>query len=278
MDYIHGTTAAELRERMRCPDELFGTPAQDRAFKQQMARIQAQLSSFSFDSIGSLYHDEDARRFYIGPEVQTGEGPWQTTREYVDDFAQYVLDVCASDAEEEEEVTASTSFALPALFTHLTFSSLSSPNLESSFRSTNRDFGAHNILVNENFEIVGVIDFDGIMAAPVEVAAQYPQLSGLQQEIPGHVETRPLVVERIKPTAPRLIEYREMVRKAEKEMESATGRPDFSGISQWMGGISTSVWQGMMEYLGHQKFVNDAWMAAYMRLLRKRYRVKEAQA
>jgi aminoglycoside/choline kinase family phosphotransferase len=59
------------------------------------------------------------------------------------------------------------------------------------FRLTNRDFGAHNILVNDNFDIVGVIDFDGVMAAPLEAVAQYPILSFLDVDPPGVVYTAP---------------------------------------------------------------------------------------
>ncbi|KAJ4304254.1 hypothetical protein N0V88_001867 [Collariella sp. IMI 366227] len=65
------------------------------------------------------------------------------------------------------------------------------------FRLTNRDFEAHNTLVNSDFNIVGVIDFDGVIAAPLEVVAQYPVLSCLQIEPLGVVYTNPVAVERV---------------------------------------------------------------------------------
>lgn len=69
--------------------------------------------------------------------------------------------------------------------------------------------------MNEDFEIIGVIDFDGVMAAPTEVVAQYPLLSGLDRGPPGCVETKPLAIERIKRTGPKLKEYRDLVEMAE---------------------------------------------------------------
>jgi aminoglycoside/choline kinase family phosphotransferase len=39
------------------------------------------------------------------------------------------------------------------------------------FSLKNRDFGVHNLLVNDGFETIGVIDLDGFMAAPTDVVA-----------------------------------------------------------------------------------------------------------
>ncbi|KAL2433690.1 hypothetical protein ABEF94_009123 [Exophiala dermatitidis] len=80
---------------------------------------------------------------------------------------------------------------------------------EGSFKLTNRDFGAHNLLVNNDFEIIGVIDLDGVMAAPIDMVAQYSQLSGRAREPPGHIETRPLAIDRISRTTPKLEEIQE---------------------------------------------------------------------
>jgi hypothetical protein len=63
------------------------------------------------------------------------------------------------------------------------------------FRLTNRDFGAHNLLVDDDFDIVVVIDFDGVMAAPLAAVAQYPALSFLDPDPPGFVPTMPAAVE-----------------------------------------------------------------------------------
>ena len=90
MDYIHGTTAERLRELKDCDIGLYGTPDQDRNFKKQMADIQAELSSFKFDQIGSLYQDENTSEFFIGPEVETGKG---RSMDYFNDLATHELQV-----------------------------------------------------------------------------------------------------------------------------------------------------------------------------------------
>jgi len=79
------------------------------------------------------------------------------------------------------------------------------------FSLINRDFGAYNLLVNDDFEIIGVIDFNGVMATLIEVVAQYPLLLGLEREPHRHIETRPFVIDRIKRIEPKLKDYKSLV-------------------------------------------------------------------
>ncbi|KAH6624160.1 hypothetical protein B0J18DRAFT_409649 [Chaetomium sp. MPI-SDFR-AT-0129] len=274
MDYVHGTVATELREAKDCDVGLFGTSDQDRKFRKQMAEIQVTLSSFKFNQIGSLYWDEKTSDFFIGSEIETGKGPWTSSTDYYADLANHALQVCVREA--APDVQTSCSFAIPILFKHLmslyghTNSTGGGP-----FCLTNRDFGAHNLLVNDNFEIVSVIDLDGVMAAPVEVVAQYPVLTGLNREPPGHVETKPAAIERIKRTEPKLKEYKDMVGTAEAGM--GLGNDGNTSIAHWMLSDAASVFQGLVRYQGHQKFVNDKWMEAYLKLLRGHIRSGEQQ-
>lgn len=263
MDYIHGTVATELRVAKNCDVDLFGTLQQDRKFRQQMAGIQVALSVFEFDQIGSLYEDEVTSEFFIGPDVETRKGPWTSPMEYYADLAHHALQGCVANA--PADVQTSWSFAIPILFKHLisVYGHTATGNV--LFRLTNRDFGAHNLLVNNDFEIVGVIDLDGVVAAPIEVVSQYPQLSGLDREPPGHIENRPLAIDRISRTAPKLAEYQSFVKKA--EIESGTHENGESTIATMMLSDATSIFQGLMCYTSHQKSVNDKWMDAYVRLL-----------
>ena len=41
------------------------------------------------------------------------------------------------------------------------------------FRLVNRDFGAHNILVEDNYSIVGIVDFDSV--APILIPRCHKQ-------------------------------------------------------------------------------------------------------
>ena len=60
----------------------------------------------------------------------------------------------------------------------------------------NLDLGSHNVLVDDDFSIIGIIDLDGIMAAPKEVVGQFPVLSGLQRSAPGIPPANEMVIER----------------------------------------------------------------------------------
>jgi hypothetical protein len=115
MSYIHGTVAAELQEARGCKQGVFGTPEQDHRFWSQMAKYHLQLAALTFDKIGALRQHND--QFSIGPETETGEGPWDTPLDYYTVIAHHRLMVAQSDA--EPEVRESESFSLPLKFPQL---------------------------------------------------------------------------------------------------------------------------------------------------------------
>ena len=88
-----------------------------------------------------------------------------------------------------------------------------------SFGLVNRDFRAHTLLVNGESEIISMIELDGVMAPPIDVIAQFPQLTGLDREILGYVEIRPAAIERIKRITLRLMACKDMVALAFTESE-----------------------------------------------------------
>lgn len=65
----------------------------------------------------------------------------------------------------------------------------------------NRDFSAHNVLVDDDPNIIGLIDFDGVIASPVELVAQMSLFTGLERPIPGFVETGEFASKRIEDQA-----------------------------------------------------------------------------
>uniref|UniRef100_A0A8H7NNU8 Aminoglycoside phosphotransferase domain-containing protein n=1 Tax=Bionectria ochroleuca TaxID=29856 RepID=A0A8H7NNU8_BIOOC len=181
MSYIHGNAASELRLQKDCPPRLFRTPEQDRTFRRQMADIQIELAAIQFDRIGSLYEDGDS--FTIGPEPETGDGPWDTAADYYRSWMRHLVEVAERDA--DPEVKKKPSFNLPQSFLPLMHQYSIGLTSCGPFRLVNRDFGAHNLLVDDNFNIVGLIDLDGVMAAPIDLVAQFPALTGLDRETPG---------------------------------------------------------------------------------------------
>ncbi|KAM0296221.1 hypothetical protein ACHAPM_010481 [Fusarium culmorum] len=252
MDYIHGTAADKL-SHARCDPDMYGTPDQDRRFREQMAEIQVTISTFKFNKIGSLHYDETTSEFFIGPELETGKGPWNSSMEYYNDLADHVLQVCERNA--SSKLRESPSFENPNLFKHLM--PLYSSSNQGPFSLVDRDFGANNILVDDEFRIIGVIDFDGVMAAPIEVVAQFPSLTGLDRDILRHIETLPIAKECIKP---KLEDYKEMI----QDVESKLG----SGIADLLFADATYVYYGLKAYKSHQVWVNDNFMVAYQNLLR----------
>jgi hypothetical protein len=232
---------------------MFGTPEQDRKFREQMARIQATVASFQFPQIGSLYYNQETDDFYIGPELQTGKGPWALSTEYYDDLVRHLL----KSAVTRGDIKQNQSFMVPSILEHLV--RIYGERRTGPFRLTNRDFGAHNILVNDDFDIIGVIEFDGVMAAPLEVVAQYPALSFLQVEPPGVVYSHPAAIERVRRTAPRLQEYKDMLGAFDSHGE----------VASRLGSTSASIYQGMTAYAQHQDFVNEQWMKSCLKMLQE---------
>lgn len=120
------------------------------------------------------------------------------------------------------------------------------------FSLTNCDSGAHNILVNNDFEITSVTDFDGVVAAPIEMVVRFPVLTGLDRGAPGHVETRLLAIARI--------EQRGRSRDPHRKKAACQFCRSYDDTA--------STLQDLLAYKGQQGFTNDMWMSAYSRLLR----------
>ena len=147
------------------------------------------------------------------------------------------------------------------------------------FRLTNGGFGTHNILVDNDFNIVGVLDLDGVMAAPLEVAAQYSTLSFLDVEPSGAVYTHPAAIERVRRTASRLIEYKDLLGAAERDgdgrgvadsLGSAEERSgDGRGVADSLEVAGASVYRGMVGFARHQEFMNEKWMQSCLKMLRE---------
>ncbi|KAF2168679.1 hypothetical protein M409DRAFT_21419 [Zasmidium cellare ATCC 36951] len=203
MQYISGDPAKELAEKRGCQYGTYGTPAQNERFWRRVAEIHIELASIQFDQIGSLYEDGDG--FKIGPELETGKGPWNTAEEYYKDLAGQVF--IAADTVTDPLLRQHESFDyIPKMFPTL-MQLYGKPGQEGPFSLVNRDLGPHNLLVDNEFNIVGVIGFDGVMAAPVEVVAQMPALMGMGLQPPGHVEMNPLHLQTIQEQSPRLEAY-----------------------------------------------------------------------
>ena len=219
-----------------------------------MAHIQVDLAKCRFDSIGSLRFDENEDKFFIGPETVTGLGPWKSAFAYYNDIAEHALRASAS----EDDLNSRHSFAVPLVFKDLVARFCS--DATGPFSLMNRDLGFHNVLVDENFAIIGVIDLDGIMAAPKEVVGQFPVLSGLTPPPPGIPPANPLVLKREQEEKPFIESYAALLRGFADDPE----RQIFADIMT----TPHALVRGLRAFEMHQDFVNDKWMESFLYLLR----------
>ncbi|KAK9860170.1 uncharacterized protein MYU51_010513 [Penicillium brevicompactum] len=139
MEYIPWTVATELQKMIDAPLNQFGTPEQDENFRRQMAAIQVEMASLQFDKIGSLYEDENTGDLYVGPDCQTGQGPWESSLEYYRYLTQQKLEDSVRNA--PEEVQDDYSLSLPVLFERLIPMYAEEKSVRGPFGIAHPDFG-----------------------------------------------------------------------------------------------------------------------------------------
>ncbi len=259
LEYIHGTTAEEHRWKQDSALAAYGTPAQDKKFRQQMAKIHAEVLSFKFPLIGSLYYSRETSSFHIGPEMNTGRGPWATSTEYYRDLTDWLLQKAATKG--HKTTKEGPSFALPVLLNHLM--SVHGEERAGPFRLINRDFGAHNILVDDDFNIVGIVDFDGVGTGPIEAAAQYPVLSSMDPEPPGVVNDNAAFLARIERTRPKMEHYKACLKRYEAELGDGS-----APVASRLDSTAALVFLGMLRCDGLIASDMDQWFTAALGLLR----------
>ena len=263
MEYIHGDTAKELSTMGKYAASAYGNAEQDRKFRRQVAEIQATVSSFTFPQIGSLYVD-DQGEFKVGPDVMTGGGPWSTSAEYYDEVVHHIYDTFPLD-ERRAGMLASTALFVPSALSYL--ARVHAHESSGPFRLVNCYFGTHNILVSDDFDVVGVISFDGVMAAPAGVVAQYPLFIGFEvEEIDEEMlERLTWKAEALARNKPRLDEYNVFLRNFEDvlEKDSTLARP-----SDRLDSREALVYSSMMCCHNHQKSTNDMLQRRCLRMLK----------
>jgi hypothetical protein len=174
MDYIHGTCAGELFDMKKCTAPFFGTPEQDRAFRKHLAEIHVSLTAHQFDKIGGLHEKEG--EVVVGPDLVSGKGPWNRTNDFWKDIVQFAMKAYGQMEHDFQDMPYL--HRIPELMQVYGWN-------EKKCSLANLDFGAHNLLVNENFEIVGLIGLTDVVAAPLEIAAQLPHDTFLERPVPG---------------------------------------------------------------------------------------------
>lgn len=223
-----------------------------------MTKIQAEALSFSSPLIGSLSYSHEASSFSIGPDSETDMGPWTTSLEYYHDLADWLLRDMATRG--SKKLKESPLLAVPVLLKHLI--GIHDEERTGPFRLINRDFGTHNILVDD-FNIVGVVDLV-VAAVPLEAAAQYPVLSTMRLDPPGVVSTNPDVLAQIERTRPGISHYKACLARYEGELGDGT-----SPVAKRLGSTAALVFLGMLRCATLDLSFMEDWLTAALKLLKE---------
>ncbi|OAR05683.1 hypothetical protein LLEC1_06409 [Akanthomyces lecanii] len=192
IEYIDGNTAEEVSRSY--PGEHEGIPAQfEEKFWRHIAKIMIQLASIRLPKIGSIIRD-DSDSFVVGRLVETGTGPYDSATRF---YADYLLALSKSLGErpvsgQDELVQAFRSLA--ASFPPPT------PRVGcgsgEGFGLANYDLNPNNVLVDREFNILAVIDWDSVVSVPDAALYRFPFLMGVGCALPGIVDSHPAVMKR----------------------------------------------------------------------------------
>lgn len=213
IEYIHGSTADELARSHPGDDE--GIPKKyAEKFWRQIAKIMIQLASTRLPEIGSIVRDGSGP-FVAGQLVETGTGPYSSSTEF---YAEYPLALSKSLGEQpvdgqnellEAFRSLAASFPAPTV----------TPGERSakSFGLANFDLNPNNILVDKDFNIIAVIDWDSVLSVPDAVLYRMLFLMGIACAVPGLVEENPKVLKRVQLGR----QFAEVVEQVSREMGRA---------------------------------------------------------
>jgi hypothetical protein len=191
LEYIHGNTAEEVSRQY--PGDHEGIPAQfEEKFWRQIAKIMIQLGSIRLPRIGSIIRDGPGS-FVVGPLVETGSGPYGSAAEFYADYPAALKESFGQERPGGQDeliqvfTSLATSFGRPA--------TLGGGSIQ-GFALANYDLNPNNILVDREFNVLAVIDWDAVISVPDAALYRFPFLMRISCAVPGVVGTHPAVLKR----------------------------------------------------------------------------------
>lgn len=280
MEYIHGTPALDMgavpNSWRNCDGSAVVVYHEDDTkwehsykFRKQLAAIQTELATVRFDQIGCIYEDPlDTSGFTIGAEPrkadrELGGGPYKTSPEFFHGVARHAS-VASWFLDEEvdrldEDGTSSFPFVSECVMTKHRNQSLD----KGPFGLAHRRLGSHTVLVNENFEILALLGIRDIMAAPVEMQAQFPMHTGLDFKLPSTQLFLPRGA-RWKP-ADKFKDYVDTLRECEQTIGADIDELDRPAAYMMRPGALAYL--AILWYDTHDLDTIDNWMCNVLRLL-----------
>ena len=169
-----------------------------KSFGAKLAEITIKLAAIRMPKIGSIIRDPvDQRSFVVGPLNETGSGPYASAADFYADYPLALSKRLANGAEpvdgQSELVGAFRSLAA-------SFPPPAARNVNEGtagdFGLANFDLNPNNVIVDRQFNVLSVIDWDTVVAVPDAALYRIPPLMGLGFAVPGVVAERPAERER----------------------------------------------------------------------------------
>ncbi|KAH7090021.1 hypothetical protein BKA62DRAFT_726604 [Auriculariales sp. MPI-PUGE-AT-0066] len=130
-------------------------------FCKSLARVQLELSRVTLDKLGSVYFDpDDQNKYVVGPYAFSGRGPYATAAEYEAAERGHVR--MLGLLKRHVSMPADHRKAAFALWLHFQLLSAVARADEGSttFMLSHGDLKYANIMIDENSEVIGIIDWD----------------------------------------------------------------------------------------------------------------------
>ena len=247
LEYIHGTPA----------DHCDLSNDQSTHVLEQLADVIVELAGHKFDKIGALCIN-GVGDFIIGKDLETGDGPYETAQEYYGAVSKHRFQHYANNYFWTNlDTKRDAAIHLPSLFNQMMDILTDCSADRGPFSLTNTDIGFHNILLDRNLKIIGLIDCDTVKAAPIHVLAQYPDFCDIVIAKPGLATTKPMAKKVLAEGTVLFNAFVDMVAKAERRVGGETP------IANAMTSDGARLFEGLQSYMSLQSWVNVEWIESY---------------
>lgn len=205
------------------PDGHEGIPTQfEEKFWRQVAKIMLQLASIRLPKIGSIIRDGSGS-FVVGPLIETGSGPYDSAAEFYADYPKALSKSLGEQQVSWQDELVQAFHSLAASFPPP--AARVGDGSAEGFGLANYDLNPNNILVDREFNVLAVIDWDSVVSVPNAALYRFPFLMGVSCAVPGIVDTHPAVMKR------------EQLGRRFAEVVEAVGREqagnDCEGANKW---------------------------------------------